>query len=331
MIPKSIRSKKYPKFIRNNKYFIHNIIPNKNFESIGLPNCSSKIRSNQINNQSNMIDFINVLQKHAKYAIEGLKKVNYFLDPSASSAIAFSSAKNKEIGIADTKLSEWYLLNSVKNYDELNDDFYSLLYEINAIINKYLPNSTFCKIFDLCKSAKDFNKYFELPDSPEEDIRVVFSSKGNQAQWDIATMSMRGVSSCQRWAHSAAKHLVGSIVDPNAAIMYLTDGNTTKYGSKMLRRAVVRIVKDNKTKETVILIERIYPFMSYNINYTDMATLSIFKSFIQKRIKNKYKIIYAYDIDFNAKNYSIPMCNELTFLKKSNLSYIDSKVKYKFF
>jgi hypothetical protein len=90
-------------------------------------------------------------------------------------------------------------------------------------------------------------------------LRVVFSGDGNQSAWDIATMSMRGIESCQSWSSRRAHHLVGSIVDPCCAIMYLEDESTSSsYGSKMLYRVIVRYVVHEEFGPHLFM-EQLYP------------------------------------------------------------------------
>jgi hypothetical protein len=84
----------------------------------------------------------------------------------------------------------------------------------------------------------------------------VFSSSGPKGQWDIATMSVRGVSSCMRW-QNAPKELIGSMVDPCVGIAYITDGSKTKRGENMYARTLVRYVMNRKGK-TALLIEDTY-------------------------------------------------------------------------
>jgi len=83
---------------------------------------------------------------------------------------------------------------------------------------------------------------------------LVFSTN----YWDIATMSMRGISSCQSWTGSYRHRLIGSIIDPCCAILYLTNGTKTKYGEKMVARKIVRLVKNINTNKFELLGERSY-------------------------------------------------------------------------
>src|SRR5690606_23711397 len=43
------------------------------------------------------------------------------------------------------------------------------------------------------------------------DFKLVFSSDGERGAWDIATMSMRGINSCQGWGKPQSHGLIGSI------------------------------------------------------------------------------------------------------------------------
>ncbi len=89
------------------------------------------------------------------------------------------------------------------------------------------------------------------------NLQVVFSSDQEEGAWDIATMAMRGISSCQSWHQSRKQHLIGSIIDPCCGIMYLTDGKANKYGVNMLHRSIVRYVV-HKTLGACLFLEKLY-------------------------------------------------------------------------
>lgn len=160
------------------------------------------------------------------------------------------------------------------------------------------------------------------------DKKIVFSGSGNKCLWDLATMSMRGINSCQRWQHHLAKALAGSMIDPYAGIIYITDGNNSNLGVKMMRRAVVRFVLNKKTKKPAIMIERIYPFNAMG----DPLTLAVFTRFIKAKTKNKFDVFYG-EGNSRVKNYFIPQSTAVTTMlaakKKSELSYRDSKIMYR--
>lgn len=157
-------------------------------------------------------------------------------------------------------------------------------------------------------------------ESIDRGRKIVFSGSGNQALWDIATMSMRGISSCQSWRGSHKKQLLGSMADPYCAIMYITTGNETDKGTRMSKRALVRFVVNNKTGKPALLLERIYP--NY-FGYTDQtATAKIFRDFLRKKTDDKFPIVES------GNGYSIPMTNAVRKIGRNNQSYRDSHVPY---
>jgi hypothetical protein len=95
---------------------------------------------------------------------------------------------------------------------------------------------------------------------------IVFASDGIDGLWDIATMSMRGISSCVRWGGKYKLTLIGSIADPFTGVIYLTSGkNIAKYGTRMIKRFVVRFVIDGNKEKPYLLIDRMYPSLSDNV------------------------------------------------------------------
>lgn len=166
--------------------------------------------------------------------------------------------------------------------------------------------------------------------------RIVFSSEGNQALWDIATMSMRGISSCQRWSSNLKTHLIGSMIDPCVGIIYITSGKDTKYGTRMMKRALVRFVVDKYTAKPALLLERVYPH-DRNKPLSQASTYRLFIDFLKKKTKNKIPVL-DYD-EYSWCNYSIPFTTptlELSEFEEDNdsynndglLSYRDSGIEY---
>src|ERR1700722_2268192 len=100
-------------------------------------------------------------------------------------------------------------------------------------------------------SFKDFSRE-NIPSNNK--FKIVFSSDGADGIWDIATMSMRGVSSCQSWDGEYKHCLIGSLIDPFVGIVYLTSGaKFNKYGSKMIKRCIVRFAVNEKTRKPIIV------------------------------------------------------------------------------
>jgi hypothetical protein len=181
-----------------------------------------------------------------------------------------------------------------------------------------------------------------------DDLKIVFSGNGPKAQWDIATMSMRGIDSCQRWGGGYSKALIGSIVDPYTGIIYITHQPTgwtksvyDKKGSSMIRRSIVRFVADKKTREPAILIERIYPH-DYCAGFMDVPTYLVFDKYIRDRTNNKFPIVYGCDMEKEyalnpnaTQKYFIPITKPVSELTvkvgpQSERSYRDSQIKYEY-
>lgn len=165
-------------------------------------------------------------------------------------------------------------------------------------------------------------KQFSSENIPQH-LKIVFSSDGVDGLWDISTISMRGITSCQSWEGQYKKKLIGTIVDPFAAVIYLTSGSNTKYGSKMVRRCIVRFIVD-KDKKPFILLDRMYS------NY-DEGTAKEFNTFIKNKTDNKFDVIDIATTVEDIKSYYIPTNSSIHGkLKQSQLSYRDSKIPYKF-
>jgi len=158
-----------------------------------------------------------------------------------------------------------------------------------------------------------------------KNLKIVFSGTGGKGLWDIATMSMRGINSCQRWENLHATALIGSLVDPYAGIIYLTDQTHTSYGTNMVRRSVVRFVVNKKNRRPAIMLERIYPH-DYNSGVSDYITLGAFTDFIQKKTKNKFPVIYGEFTE--SSKYFIPITKPVSQLETASRSYRDSKIPY---
>jgi hypothetical protein len=152
--------------------------------------------------------------------------------------------------------------------------------------------------------------------------KVVFSSH----PWDIATMSMRGIRSCQSWRGGYNKCLVGSIVDPCAAIIYIEDKKSNKYGKLMLARAVVRLVSTSNGRR--LFLEPVYLGEKYIDDFTHKVAEKIFYKYI--RSVAKYPIASA----FRRLRCKILLSKEVQALSDGYLynspylSYSDNELNY---
>ena len=193
---------------------------------------------------------------------------------------------------------------------------------------------------------------------PDTSLSVIFST----SPFDIATMSMRGTTSCMRWGNPNASSLVGSIIDPYCGLIFITDGSQVSLSdkrddwhfkqaapkaSKILARSVVRIVRSVKgKKQPFIGIERVYgttdlgalePKLQERAQTRKIDTLSYFMGTIGNRSKDEDKTVAL--IQQSQYLYTIPSSDPIDELhyydirqhgteNKGWLSYRDSYVQY---
>lgn len=149
---------------------------------------------------------------------------------------------------------------------------------------------------------------------------IVFSSNGEEGLWDIATASMRGITSCQSWASPQSRGLIGTMSSKYTGVIYMEhDSQVAPYGTKMLYRSMVRFCINNKTKKPVIVIDKMY--MSVN-----EATLAAFKRILHK--KSGIDVAYAQTTSTEiSSTWYIPSEPELTsFYAQGEASYMDTKI-----
>ena len=304
MLPKTITSKKFPAFIRDHKVAKQLSQPIKAFADIGLEDCCEKIT---IDNERYWNDFNQSMSLYKKYVRTTLTCLNRTKTEYTASQYP-TYYKVIEEGLALLRKR-----NISKTYPYMffeGDDKISLIDALD-VINE-LSGNCFPGI------VHTFKLHWSLLSG---QYNICFSSH----PWDIVTMSMRGISSCQRWEHEFARRLLGSVVDPYTALIYLSNNEKTKYGSKMIKRAVVRLVADKTTGKPSLFIERIYPF-DKDSKVNDYYTFAIFRDFIAAKTKNKFPIIFGIKGKF--KNLMVPKTEPLTFISKKEYSYRDSKIKY---
>lgn len=158
----------------------------------------------------------------------------------------------------------------------------------------------------------------------DKNLKLVFSSNNFKGAWDLATMAMRGIRSCQSWTDSYRSKLVGSIVDPYVGIIYLTNNNLLSHGTRMMRRALVRFVVHRESLEPKLLLEEIYP------NRNDYSRKSrfarkVFKRFLMQKTGGNYLILTD---DDDLDKYLIPKSKIVKRLSVEDRSYRDSSISY---
>lgn len=314
----------YPEFIKNN--VILNTIDNRKvFPEIGLKNCK---HSFSVWNQEGMYEASISYLKDLKTIIEEscntyavLHSIGY-IDHLANTVtflkrISSLISKNPESFLSEEGVG-LVIPENIGMYVKGTDLFTVISANLPVTLDDYLPLfRNICK--EYYNSFTALNKY---------NLKIVFSGSGDKCVWDLSTMSMRGIDSCQKWLSVHASALVGSMVDPCAGIIYIESPDVVEpYGSKMIKRSVVRFVLNKRTNKPAILIERVYPH-DYDSRIPDYVTITAFENFIDKKTKGKYPILYG-EIRSESENYFIPKSEILKSFDDNMLSYRDSKILYR--
>lgn len=170
---------------------------------------------------------------------------------------------------------------------------------------------------DQYQEFKDFSRV----NVPSKKYTIVFSSSGEEGAWDIGTISMRGVTSCQSWNAPQSRGLIGSIASKFVGVIFLaSEQEVPGYGSKMLNRSLVRFAIHKTTKKPALLIDRMYP----NPNND---TIAAFK----KALKDKSGLDVYSTNDIENDNQNVNICSQYyipdepsrTHLKQGEFSYMD--------
>ena len=329
------KNREYPKWITNHAVFKKLDGVRKVFPSIGLPNFSDTV---SIDNKSEIVSFANALldwihdslsKRHAKlttFAKRG--KIGKNRRQALESLMSMMREIGIELGI--NKAAFITISPNGKMVLSLPSDgiyvgakkgmgLFKIWEQMNGILvaNKFLalPNINKCNQF----------KNFSSIDIPARELLVKFSSDGADGTWDIATMSERGISSCQSWCKGRdnSGKVIGSMIDPFTAIIYLTAD-----GTKMIRRCIVRYVVDRRKKEPYLLIEKMYPGF-------DKPSLNAFISVLKKR--TELPVLYSGDIGVKASyggntklsTTYIPLSDEMKLLDRCYYPYLDSAILFK--
>lgn len=173
--------------------------------------------------------------------------------------------------------------------------------------------------FNRVEQFQEF-KDFSRTNVGGRQYHAVFSSTGEDGLWDIATISMRGISSCQSWNSTQSKGLVGSISSKYVAVMYLeSDQEIPGYGRKMLNRCVVRFCVNNKTKRPMLIIDKMYPS-------DNKSVIDTFKRLLAK--KSGLEVVYVPERSSDMSSCYMPTEFSHQFLKEQERSYMDFKLNY---
>jgi hypothetical protein len=157
-------------------------------------------------------------------------------------------------------------------------------------------------------------KSFSKTNIANKKYHVVFSSTGEEGAWDTATISMRGITSCQAWSSGNSRGLIGTMSSKFAGVIYITsDQMVEPYGTKMLYRAIVRFVIDKATKKPALLMDTIYP------NHTPEVIKAL-----KKALHDRSKLDVHFSRDGGSyNNFYIPDEPSRTFLTGGEFPYMD--------
>lgn len=182
-------------------------------------------------------------------------------------------------------------INTVENtiFSKKGESLFKSYNKLKNFLHKHYNRDL--SALDKIESFKDYSNC-----NIDGKLQIVFSSDGIDGAWDILTMSQRGISSCQSWNGQYKECIIGSLLDPYTGIMYLTSGSKTQFGSKMIRRCVVRFIVNSKNKRPSLFLEYMYP--SHNV-----SIMKEFKKVLAIKTNNKFPII---DEHSPANKYYVP-------------------------
>lgn len=178
-------------------------------------------------------------------------------------------------------------------------------------------------------------KHFCAENVPNKTYQVVFSSDGEEGAWDLLTMSMRGIRSCQRWSGEYPRCLIGTILSKFVGIIYITSGAQTEYsndekgqlatvpGIKMMRRALVRYVIDADAGSPCLIIDRMYPLQQGQD--VDEESLRVFLKALTS--KTSLPIYYAPHLGTKVKHFYVPYENIRNEIPERDWTYQDTPLK----
>ncbi len=338
------QAQKYPKWISENPVFSKIDAVRKIFPTIDLPNFEDKIVVDNVKEiatfANSLLDLISdymhertgKLQKFAKKAKVGKKRqerLEFLLSVMQDLAKSLRNNKGAFLVSLPTGKVNLSLPEDLVYKDVVFMKKGAGLFKIYEKINSLLKVDKFLELPNLSQAYQFKN--FSSINMPAKETFVKFSAEGGDGIWDIATMSMRGVSSCQTWDQGSGNgaKVIGSMIDPFTGIIYLTTGSiANQFGTTMVRRCIVRYVLEKPSKKPFLLLERMYP--AY-----DKPSLDCFVNSLKKRIPN-IPVYYTTEVGERASSTGsklsasfIPLSDELKKLEDRYYPYCDSGLAFK--
>ncbi len=340
-----VSDNKYPKWISSNPVFSKLGYVRKVFPEIGLSDFEEKIvidNSSEITSSANQLldvitDFLNArttklltFSKKAKIGKKRRRHLNSLLSIMTTLMDWLRTNKKSFITILPTGKVSLNIPNDLYAKDVLFLKKGASLFKIYDKLNLLLKEGKFVSLKDISQAFQFKN--FSSINIPSKEMFVKFSSAQVEGLWDIATMSMRGITSCQTWSTGSSNdgRVIGSMIDPFTAIIYLTCGGTfNTYGSKMIRRCVVRYVIDNNNKTPYLLLEKMYPAF-------EKPSLDAFIRVIKAGAPAGMEVYYTVDVGEKAHrqgtklSYSyVPLSDEIKALDPKFYPYCDSALLFR--
>jgi hypothetical protein len=340
-------TKPYPDFIKENEIFKSLNKIDKIFSSIGLSNFKEKV---EILNSSGAI--VSATQLHNDMC-SALQQLNSQCNMKIQTEIAsLEKSRNENCFNLQKSIHLTNQLNTVLRnttttrlainennklsfklpvdifYDHINPIFKkdeSIIKVINKIYAFMEKGGILPAAINRIETFNSF-KAFSNANMPSKKYDVCFSSHGEDGAWDIATVSMRGINSCQSWTAPQSRGLIGSISSKFVGVIYLESGDSillpvqgsTMMNSKMMNRCMVRFAISSKTKIPALVMDTMYPSANLDV-------LNAFKKILKE--KSGLNVISA--VSDGIGDYYLPEENHNKILKQGEASYMDAHLPIK--
>jgi hypothetical protein len=329
-----VNSKKpYPEWLRNHTVFKENNRIEKVFPKVGLPNfkepcdimnsaeamadatkLGNKLRQELTNAQRALYDKLDIaLKSKEKDRNETCNKLQLLINllNNVIYSLGFQDYIKMVEGRVVLKLRA-DIFNGEKNPVFRKDE--AVLRVIGKLREMVVEQKVNFTQIDQMLEFKDFSR----TNVPNKKYLVCFSSTGEDGAWDIGTISMRGVTSCQSWNAPQSRGLIGSISSKFCGVIYLSsDQEIPGYGSKMLQRCVVRFAIHRTTRKPIIILDRMYP--------GDQAdTREAFKRILKE--KSGLDVLYTGEKSNELNNYYIPDEPVRKYFRQGEFPYMDHAI-----
>lgn len=351
------KNKNIPAFIREHSLFKQPVEVKKIFPSIGLPNFVDNVQIEKtladLTKENSYV--FNVIGAMNQIALAGHEQANVYAD-----RLQYLETKTNRDAQRD-KIAKLYefanILQAIamctdpyqggviqgticltnekkcvlKLINDIADSSGKLIFKkgdvLFSVFHRLKTDATNLGVAMTNLEQTDAFKVFSKENIPNKGFQIVFSSDGEEGAWDIATMSMRGIKSCQRWDGEYPRCLIGSILSKFVGIIYLTSGAQSEnhpsfpnLGTKMIRRCVVRYAVNVDEKSPAIIIDKMYP-------EPDKMISAMFVESLQKR--TKLPVYHAQELGNKLRSFYLPTEKIRDQISTREWSYQDNPLKSK--